>query len=129
MEKGKKAQKLSWKQIVTANDEIKNHYWNVPVLNWDLRALTFHLHASDMRMANNTASGWCAFDYYMNPQKAYDAYHDDFDGISLTKWANSKEGLAKGKMKKDTAMSNKKFKYISDGIKLYPISANIYFTS
>ena len=123
--KGKKAQKLSWKQIVTANDEIKNHYWNVPVLNWDLRALTFHLHASDMRMANNTASGWCAFDYYMNPQKAYDAYHDDFDGISLTKWANSKEGLAKGKMKKDTVMSNKKFKYISDGIKSLIISRYI----
>ena len=123
--KGKKAQKLSWKQIVMANDEIKNHYLNVPVLNWDLRALTFHLHASDMRMANNMASGWCATDYYINPQKAYDAYHDDFDGISLTKWANTKDGLGKGKMKKDTVMAGKVFKYISAGVKSLIISRYI----
>ena len=123
--KGKKAQKISWKQIVTANAKIKDYYWNVPVLNWDLRALTFHLHAADMRMANNTASGWCAFDYYMNPQKAYDAYHEIFDGIELQKWATLKAGLGKGKMEKDTVMAGKKFKYVSDGIKSLIISKYI----
>jgi len=120
--KGKKAQKISWKQIVTANDEIKDYYWNVPVLNWDLRALTFHLHASDMRMSNNTASDWCAFDYYMNPLKGYDSYHEIFDGIELQKWAYSKEGLGKGKMEKETVMASKAHKFVSDGLKSLIIS-------
>ena len=65
--------KISWKDIVENNDEIKQLYFGT-TLSYEINLLTMKQHELDMRNANLQPNPWIAFQYYWVPTKMYPEY-------------------------------------------------------
>lgn len=86
---------ISWEEIVNANEEIKDYYFNVPRLNWKVSLWEGTLHSLDMRNANNPDNKWEPFDFYIVPIKVNENYHDTLCLEDIMNYFDDKLGCGK----------------------------------
>ena len=97
---------ISWEEIVNANEEIKDYYFNIPRLNWKVSLWDGNLHSLDMRNANNPENKWEPFDFYIVPNKVDSRYHDNLCLEELMNYFADKIGCGKF-TKKPNGKSNR----------------------
>lgn len=85
--------KISLKDIVESNDEIKEFYFNT-TLGYEINLLTMKQHELDMRNANLQPNPWIAFQYYWVPNKLHQEYKKVLIGNKLFEFVSDKVGLA-----------------------------------
>ena len=85
--------KISWKDIVESNEEIKKYYF-ATTLSYEINLLTMNQHQLDMRNANLQPNPWIAFQYYWVPNKLYKEYKEVLLGSKLFEFVADKAGLA-----------------------------------